>query len=208
MFEIGQWVKSEDGIGQVIWIRPLKETPFFRLSGYEKDSIDNYGNYKYFVVVKYFLNSKFIVLKNYFILSSSMSWIRPLLDEEKAELSIIKDKHAMKYFNFLVFDQFHERKLYGELYFSIPKNNVKQLKEDLADFKVKYSRGYFTINDLDHFLISTKSNLNLKDSLEWAERSNVDPDVSKLLVLQFFTTTEYKIVNGNVCLIDFNTLWR
>lgn len=205
-FELGQWVKSENGIGQVIWIRPLTEIPFFPLKKYEKDQVDEFGNYKYIYVVKYFLNHKFKILNNFFFNSCNESWIRPLDNDDIKNLNDLKKNK--KYYKYLTHDEFITPKFHKEVFFIIPRINIDQIKVDLIEFKKSINGKYFYIDDLKLFLHKRKSKLNFDDFLVDKYFNELDKEINKVLVLQFFTSNDTKVVNNKLCFLDFNNLWR
>lgn len=207
-FELGQWVKSEDGIGQIIWIRPLNEITFFPLNKYEKEKIDEFGNYKYIFIIKFFLNNKFKILNNFYFGSCTESWIRPLNFDEIKDLNELKKDKKEKYYKYLTYDEFTSTKYFGEIFYVIPRINIDQIKLDLLEFKKSVIGKYFYIDDLKLFLSERKSKLNFDDFVIDKYFSELDKETYKVLVLQFFTSNNTKVVNNKLCFLDFNNLWR
>lgn len=206
MYEIGQWVVTDEGIGQIIWVRAFSECKIFKLNDYRNYEIDDSGNYLYKYIIKYFCSHDFQILKKFHIASNQ--YPNKINEHQFEKLSKLKNIEKKAYYEYIIFDQFHLPVFYWELFFIVKKEDMLSIKHDLSDFKNQYKGNYFNILDLDSFLKHRKSVLCLENPDDRSSLSLIDKKEFKILVLQFFTTTENKIVNGNVCLIDFNNLWR
>lgn len=206
MYEIGQWVRTDEGIGQIIWVRPFSACKIFKLTDYRKQEIDDAGNYMYKYIIKYFCNHDFQILRNFRIESSR--YPEKISKNQAKKIRTLKEVEKQAYFNYIVFDQFHLPLLHWELFYSIKRQDVLGVKKDLSEFKCQVKGNYFTVSDLDLYLRKRESMLCLERTEDRSSVSIIDKNEYKILVLQFFTTTENKIVNGEICLIDFNNLWR
>jgi hypothetical protein len=103
MFEIGQWVSCEDGVGQILYVRN-QHTDEFHGDSIGKD-LKRGEVIKQFLIVKILINHKGALKKGKRIVFNQSKFCKSLTDEQRMSIEEIKESRSKEYYKYITYDE-------------------------------------------------------------------------------------------------------
>jgi hypothetical protein len=195
IFHIGQWVATEDGYGQIIYIRKIFSESF------SKDNSDNGTFLRMIYLCKIFCNFKGKIKKSHQL--RSYTRVDSLTPKKITFVDEIKEANNDKYLNYIYYDDKVNLKKQIFLTYEIDKSNVKSIEEKINSINSEIKPS-FTFKE---FIKESKNQnlpINLKNFKKYGETFNRSNVIDLRFDSELYKVKGNNSIFTNVILINFD----